>query len=62
MAWIKVAAELNPITYILNAMRSVLIDGWVTETLLIGLLACAVPGIVTFAFSMVALRSRTARK
>jgi len=60
--WIKVAAQINPITYILDAMRSVMIDGWVTETLLIGLLACAVMGISTFGFSMVGLRSRTARK
>ncbi|MGB7340420.1 MAG: ABC transporter permease [Phototrophicaceae bacterium] len=60
--WIKVAAQINPITYILNAMRSVLIDGWVTETLLTGLLACAILGAITFGFSMIALRSRTARK
>jgi len=60
--WIKVAAELNPITYILNAMRSVLIDGWVAETLLIGLLACGILGVVTFGFSMIGLRSRSARK
>lgn len=60
--WIKVAAQINPITYILDAMRSVLIDGWVTETLLIGLLACGLLGLVTFGFSMIALRSRTSRK
>ncbi|MGJ3238440.1 MAG: ABC transporter permease [Anaerolineae bacterium] len=60
--WIKVAAELNPITYILEAMRSVLNEGWVGETLLLGLLACLVLGTVTFGFSMIALRSRTSRK
>lgn len=60
--WIKVAAELNPITYILEAMRSIMNEGWVTETLLIGLLACAIMAAVTFAFSMLGLRSRTSRK
>ncbi|MEM9951439.1 MAG: ABC transporter permease [Chloroflexota bacterium] len=60
--WIKVAAELNPITYILEAMRSLMNEGWVTETLLTGLLACAILALVTFTFSMLGLRSRTSRK
>jgi len=60
--WIKFAAQANPITYILEAMRSILIDGWVAETLLIGLAACALLACITFGFSMIGLRSRTARK
>lgn len=60
--WIKVATQANPITYILEAMRALTIDGWETNTLLIGLVACLGLGVVTFAFSMYGLRVRTARK
>lgn len=60
--WIKVAAQINPITYILDAMRTILIDGWVGEKILYGLLACAILGAITFGFSMIALRSRASRK
>ena len=34
--WLKWAATVNPTTYIFDAMRSVLIDGWVAKQLLIG--------------------------
>ncbi|MEO0596349.1 MAG: ABC transporter permease [Chloroflexota bacterium] len=60
--WIKVAATINPITYILEAMRSIMIDGWVLNTNLQGLLACAVLALITFGFSMAGLRVRTSRK
>lgn len=60
--WIKVAAEINPITYILDAMRAIMIDGWIVDKLLYGLLACLILGLITFGFSMYGLRSRTARK
>jgi len=35
--WLKWAATANPTTYIYDAMRSVLIDGWEARPLLIGL-------------------------
>ena len=35
--WLKWAATVNPTTYIYDAMRSLLIDGWVLKPLLIGL-------------------------
>ncbi len=34
--WLKWAATVNPTTYIYDAMRSLLIDGWQTRPLLIG--------------------------
>ncbi len=42
--WLEVAARLNPITYVLEAMRSILNQGW--EPVVIGraLLACRAPG------------------
>jgi len=60
--WIEIAARLNPITYILNAMRSLMIDGWDVQTLFVGLLACLGLGIATFLFSLYGLRLRTSRK
>ncbi len=60
--WIKVATQVNPITYILDAMRSLMIDGWDTQKLLIGLAACGILGAITFAFSLYGLRVRTSRK
>ncbi len=60
--WIKTAAIYNPITYILEAMRSVLLDGWQPEVLARGLLSASVLGIVLFIFALISLRSRTARR
>ncbi len=60
--WIRTAAEWNPITYILEAMRSILNDGWQGDVILRGVLACAVLGLLTFSFAMSSLRARTARK
>ena len=60
--WIKTAAVYNPITYILEAMRSVLLDGWQGEVLLRGVTSAAVLGIVLFIFALFSLRSRTARR
>ncbi|GAB1420907.1 ABC transporter permease [Anaerolineales bacterium] len=60
--WIKAVATVNPITYILDAMRSVLLNGWEVDTMLKGLLACAILGGIMFVFSLWALRFRTTRK
>lgn len=60
--WIKTAAQLNPITYILDAMRVILNDGWQGDVILRGVLACVALGVVTFAFAMSSLRARTQRK
>jgi ABC-2 type transport system permease protein len=35
--WLKWAATINPTTYVYDAMRSLLIDGWRARPLLIGL-------------------------
>jgi ABC-2 type transport system permease protein len=60
--WIKTAAELNPITYILEAMRTILNDGWQGDIILRGVLSCVALGVVTFIFAMTSLRARTQRK
>lgn len=60
--WIKTAAIYNPITYILEAMRSVLLEGWQPEILARGVASAAVLGIILFAFALFSLRARTARR
>lgn len=60
--WIRTAADYNPITYILDAMRSLLNTGWEGDILLRGLLACVALGVMMFAFALVSLRARTQRR
>jgi ABC-2 type transport system permease protein len=60
--WIKTAAVYNPITYVLEAMRSVLLDGWKGDVLARGVASATVLGIVLFIFALLSLRSRTARR
>lgn len=60
--WIKTAAFYNPITYILDAMRTIMNVGWETDIILRGLGSCLVLGAILFTWSLVSLRSRTRRK
>lgn len=60
--WIRTAAQYNPITYILDAMRSLLNNGWESAVLAQGFGACAVLAVITFAFALHSLRRRTRRK
>lgn len=60
--WLKTAAEFNPITYILEAQRAILNDGWVTDVILRGLGSTLILALFTFAFAWFSLRARTQRK
>jgi ABC-2 type transport system permease protein len=61
--WIRVAAQLNPITYILQAMRTILLDGWGnTADILTGLLIALLLSVATFAFAVTSLQARTRRQ
>jgi ABC-2 type transport system permease protein len=60
--WIKVAATYNPITYVLDAMRALMLTGWNGEVLLRGLTACAAMAAITYTFAILGLRARTRRK
>lgn len=59
--WLETVARLNPITYVLTAMRATLNEGWDTGALLPGVLACLLLGAATYALAAVALRVRTKR-
>ena len=58
-SWLKVAADINPTTYVFNAMRSVLIDGWRAEPLLVGLAVVLAFATVTGALALWQARKAT---
>ena len=59
--WLKIAARLNPITYVLEAMRSLLTTGWDSAVTWKGILACLLLAIFTYVLAAIALRVRTRR-
>jgi ABC-2 type transport system permease protein len=60
--WLKTAAQLNPITYVLEAMRAILNTGWDGPVLLRGVAACVILGSLMYILTLRALRIRTSRK
>ena len=59
--WLKTAAELNPITYVLQAMRTLLNTGWDADAIWQAVLASLILGAVMYALALFALRVRTRR-
>lgn len=60
--WIQTAATYNPITYVLEAMRFLMLEGWDVEIMVRGLLACFAMAVVTYSFALYGLRVRSRRK
>jgi ABC-2 type transport system permease protein len=56
--WLDVIATANPVTYIIEAMRALALDGWDAGTILPGLLAIALLGSVCLTLAFKALHSR----
>jgi ABC-2 type transport system permease protein len=59
--WLKVAAQVNPITYVLGAMRSLITGGWDGAVIWQGVLACLILAVATYLLAATALRVRTRR-
>lgn len=59
--WLRVAAQLNPITYVLEAMRAIINEGWVWSEIAAGVLACVILGLAMYLLTLWALKRRTAR-
>lgn len=59
--WLRVAARLNPITYVLEAMRAIINEGWIWQTIMAGVMACVILGVAMYLLTLFALRRRTAR-
>jgi len=56
--WLGTVATYNPVTYVLDALRSLTMVGWEAGTLAKGLAAIAAVGVVSFSLCMAAFRSR----
>ncbi|MAU09088.1 MAG: ABC transporter [Anaerolineaceae bacterium] len=60
--WIKTAAVYNPITYILEAMRTLLNTGWDAEIMARGFASILLMAAITYTFAIFSLRARVRRK
>ena len=59
--WLGAAADVNPMTYLLAALRSLLYGGWQARPLLEGLLAILAVAAVSMTLALATLRGRVAR-
>lgn len=56
--WLEFLATINPVTYILGAMRELVLEGWSWEALVEGFGSILGIGVVTFSLVLMALRWR----
>jgi len=59
--WFRTAATLNPVSYMIECIRSLIVVGWDPEALLLGFGFIAVIGVASLALSSRALRTRMTR-
>ncbi|MCA1054384.1 ABC transporter permease [Rossellomorea aquimaris] len=60
--WLKIAATINPTTYIFESMRTALIDGWVFWDLMQGVIAIVVVSAITITFAAVSAKGAVSRQ
>ncbi|MBI5668404.1 MAG: ABC transporter permease [Chloroflexi bacterium] len=60
--WIRTAAEINPLTYILEVGRTLINTGWDAEIILRGITAPTLLGLAGFAFAYLSLRAGSRRR
>jgi ABC-2 type transport system permease protein len=59
--WLDRVAGFNPVTYLLQGMRSLVMDGWDWHDLGAAVLAVGLVGVVSMALCFSALRGRVKR-
>jgi ABC-2 type transport system permease protein len=59
--WFRTVATWNPVSYMLEGIRSLLIDGWNGEALALGFLASGGLAVVGLTAASSALRTRMVR-
>ena len=60
--WLATAADYNPVTYILDALRSFIYGGWDWQVLVNAIIAIAGVGVFSLGLSLAALRGRATRR
>jgi ABC-2 type transport system permease protein len=61
IGWFRTAASLNPVSYMIECVRSLIIEGWDLQALALGFGFVIVIGVVALAFASRALRLRMTR-
>jgi len=56
--WLRGAARANPVTYLLQGMRALSMEGWVAHDIFVGLIAIAAVGAFTLTLAFRGLLSR----
>jgi len=59
--WFRTVATWNPVSYVIEGMRALVIDGWDADTILLGLGVAAAILVVSFWLASRALATRMAR-
>jgi ABC-2 type transport system permease protein len=59
--WFRAVATANPVSYLIECVRSLIITGWDAEALALGFGVAGAITVVALALSGFALRSRLAR-
>ena len=59
--WFRAVATINPVSYLIECIRSLIIVGWDGEALALGFGIALVLTVVSLALASVALRTRLAR-
>ncbi len=59
--WMQTVAVWNPVTYLLDGMRSLVLEGWVAADLMKAVAAVVGVGALSFTLAMGGLRKRVAR-
>lgn len=60
--WLSTVADINPLTYVLEAMRELIVTGWDGRTLLEALIAIGIVAVASHTMALAALRGRAARR
>ena len=59
--WLATVATYNPVTYVLEGLRSLITEGWDASALLGGLAASAALMVVSFGLATAAMKGRLRR-
>jgi ABC-2 type transport system permease protein len=62
VTWFRDVATYNPVSYLIEALRSLVITGWDGQALALGFGFTVLLLVITLALSETAMRSRLARK